>query len=283
MLKTQKYGLVANPVKHSLSPKIHQMGYQFYNLAATYELLALKGSSKDILTYLFDHQYQGVNLSMPYKQAFLGVLDEVDAEAALIQSVNTVKFVDGKSYGISTDGLGFWQDYQQRFKNLPVNCLVLGDGGAATAIIATAAKLGIQTIFVARRHGSHYQKRSAIIRQIADLYNVKIISLDYGESLLDILPQVTCLINATSVGMLSSTDTLLSKKDLQLLPKQATVSDIIYTPQKTVLLKNAAQLGLRINNGIGMLVQQASLSFAFWTGQPLPIAKIKEQLNDYQI
>ena len=274
---TRLAAVVAKPIKHSISPFIHNTAFEKTAVNGVY--LAWEIEAEDLeatVANIRRYDMFGINLSMPYKQEVIQYLDELDPSARLIGAVNTVVNENGTLIGYNTDGKGF-------FKSLPSFAIqgkkmtILGAGGAATAIIAQAALDQAEEIFVFTRQTSYantVSKMVAISRQTKS--KIQVLNLEDSATLQEKINQSDLLVNGTSVGM--DGKTLPLAESIQLL-SQILVADVIYKPFETPFLKWARSQKVEAVNGLGMLLYQAAEAFELWTGQPMPCQEIWQQLE----
>lgn len=272
---TGLYGIVADPIRHSLSPMMHNTAFQVLKMNDVYLAFEVKQQHfADFMTSARILPIKGFNISMPYKVEALSYLDELTSEAKLCQAVNTVKNVNGKLIGHISDGIGFvkaceekgWQIAHQKI-------VVLGAGGAARAIVVALAKQAKEIVVYNR-------SQKDWVGQVNAQCDCSIIlkSLACQESLKEDLKDAYLLIQTTNVGMAPHNDGCLIPDSSYLHP-QLKVADIIYNPKETQLLKLARENGLDYMNGEGMIVYQGAVSFEFWTGQKMPISEVKKSLK----
>lgn len=274
---TRLAAVVAKPIKHSISPFIHNTAFEKTAVNGVY--LALEIEAEDLeatVANIRRYNMFGINLSMPYKQEVIQYLDELTPSARLIGAVNTVVNKNGTLIGYNTDGKGF-------FKSLPSFAIqgkkmtILGAGGAATAIIAQAALDQAEEIFVFTRQTSFaniVSKMAVISRQTKS--RIHVFNLEDLATLQDKITQSDLLVNGTSVGM--DGETLPLAEGIQ-LPSQILVADVIYKPFETPFLKWARSQKVVAVNGLSMLLYQAAEAFELWTGQPMPCQEIWQQLE----
>ena len=274
---TRLAAVVAKPIKHSISPFIHNTAFEKTAVNGVY--LAWEIGVEDLeatVDNIRRYNMFGINLSMPYKQEVIQYLDELAPSARLIGAVNTVVNENGTLIGYNTDGKGF-------FKSLPSFAIqrkkmtILGAGGAATAIIAQAALDQAEEIFVFTRQTSYantVSKMVAISRQTKS--RIQVLSLEDSALLQEKINQSDLLVNGTSVGMDGINMPLPEQIELS---RQILVADVIYKPFETPFLKWARSQKVEAVNGLGMLLYQAAEAFELWTGQPMPCQEIWQQLE----
>ena len=272
---TGLYGIVADPIKHSFSPMMHNTAFQSLGIDDVY--LAFEVKEDHLEQFIQSAQIlpiKGFNVSMPYKQKIIPYLDELTPEAKLCQSVNTVKNDHGQLIGHISDGKGFLMACHEKNWNIQgQKIVVLGAGGAAYAIIVELALNGAKEIVVYNRSDK------PMIRELNEKLDclISLKSLNDKESLRNDLKESYLLIQTTSVGMIPYEDECLI--DESFLCEGLKVADIIYKPKMTKLLKMAESLHLDYMNGEGMILYQGAVSFEFWTGKKMPISKVKKALN----
>ena len=276
---TRLTALLGSPVSHSISPLMHNEAFRLLGLDYVYLCFDVKEDAlPKAVSGLKNCGIRGFNLTMPNKNKIVELLDELSPAAQLIGAVNTVVNENGRLIGYNTDGVGYMQATRDAGYDLTGKTITLmGAGGAATAIIAQAALDGVKNIHIFARTTSRFHKR---IQALADTINASLpccVSLhdnDDKTALKKALDESFLLINATSVGMAPNTDASILT-DTSLLRPELIVSDVIYNPQETKLLRDAKKAGCRTFNGMYMLLYQGAEAFKLWTGQEMPVAEIK--------
>lgn len=277
---TRMAAVVANPIKHSLSPFIHNLAFDLTDENGVY--LAWEVESKKlaaIVENVRNLDMYGLNISMPYKGEIIKFMDELSPAAELIGAVNTVVNHSGKLIGHNTDGIGFFNSLKKYdFKIENKQILVLGGGGAAIALIAQAALSGAKKIVVAARKSASYDPLNEKLAKLSAKTGVEILLTDLSgaDRLQKELNQTDLLVNATSVGMDGASFPL--EKSL-LLPDKLLVVDAIYKVRETPFLYWAKEQGAQTENGLGMLIGQAAESFYLWTGKEMPVDKITLEME----
>jgi 3-dehydroquinate dehydratase/shikimate dehydrogenase len=250
---TRVYGVVGDPVSHSLSPAIMNTALRRENVNAVYLALHAK-TLKDLLACVRDIPIHGLSITMPYKQAILEHLDNTDSHTTKIGACNTVvRAQDGKLYGFNTDTAGVVRPLEQRITLEGARMLVLGAGGAARAAVFGLKERGCE-VFILNRSSAPAQKlaRQAKARSVKRP-DLKKLSFDV-------------IINATPVGMANTRESPLNENEIN----ARYVFDMIYDPAETRLMKMAKERGAQVIPGIEMFVQQAARQFEIWTGKPAP-------------
>ena len=282
---TRLAAVVAKPIKHSISPFIHNLAFDRTGINGVY--LAWEIDNEDLAVTMDNikrYDMYGVNISMPYKQAVIPHLDQLSKSAQLIGAVNTVIPRDGQLIGHNTDGIGFFKslDKLAGFQVQGKVMTILGGGGAATAIIAQAALDGAAKIFVFSRSQS-IERHAATAQKISleTQVPIEVLPLEDSDLLQAKIFQSRLLVNGTSVGM--DGQTLLIDEET-ILPQHLLVVDVIYQPFETPFLNFAKQQGAKTVNGLGMLLFQAAEAFQIWTGKEMPTDYIWEELvQKYQL
>ncbi|MFH1625798.1 MAG: shikimate dehydrogenase [Pseudomonadota bacterium] len=279
---TKVTGILGHPVRHSLSPLMHNTAFESLGLNYVYLPFDIKPENLEgAITAIRYMNIAGVNVTIPYKEKVIRYLDELDTEAELIGAVNTIKNVDGKLLGFNTDGMGFVESlkYDLGFNPKGKNMLMIGAGGAARGIFASLCSNGAKSVCVTNRTSGRAKK---LIEEFSDRFPSVEFSILPLDSLLSsndntlkyCLNSTDLLINATSVGMKGDSLTL----PLNRLPRGVIIYDIVYNPLKTPLLVEAEETGLTTQNGLSMLVFQGALSFKIWTDADPPVKLMKETL-----
>ena len=274
---TRLAAVVANPIKHSISPFIHNSAFEATETNGVY--LAWEVEATDLAETVANirrYQMYGINLSMPYKEQVIPYLDQLSEEARLIGAVNTVVNQNGNLIGYNTDGKGFFKSLPS-FKISKKRLVLLGAGGAAKAILAQAILDGVSQISVFVRSSSMEKTRPYLEKiQNATGFRVDLFALEDVQDLQDSITQADLLVNATSVGMDGSSQPIPTSI---VLPEKLLVADVIYQPFETPFLKWAKEQGNQSINGLGMLLYQAAEAFQLWTGKEMPTDQIWESLK----
>ena len=275
---TRLAAVVANPIKHSISPFIHNTAFAATATNGVYVAWEIETSDlEQTIRNIRRYQMFGINLSMPYKEQVIPYLDELSDEARLIGAVNTVVNHDGILIGYNTDGKGF-------FKSLPSFTItgkkmtLLGAGGAAKSILAQAILDGANQIYVFVRESSMEKTKSYLDRLEEQTgFKVDLYALEDVSELQARIAESDLLVNATSVGMDGQSSPV---PESIVLPETILVADIIYKPFETPFLKWARSQGNPGVNGLGMLLYQAAEAFQLWTGKEMPTEVIWQSLQE---
>ena len=274
---TRLAAVVANPIKHSISPFIHNSAFEATNTNGVYLAWEVDATElAETVANIRRYQMYGINLSMPYKEQVIPYMDQLSEEACLIGAVNTVVNREGTLIGYNTDGKGFFKSLPS-FKISRKRLVLLGAGGAAKAILAQAILDGVSQISVFVRSSS-IEKTRPYLEKIQNVtgFRVDLFALEDIQELQDSITQADLLVNATSVGMDGSSQPIPTSI---VLPEKLMVADVIYQPFETPFLKWARNQGNQSINGLGMLLYQAAEAFELWTGKEMPTDQIWDLLK----
>ncbi|MBZ9713027.1 shikimate dehydrogenase [Deinococcus multiflagellatus] len=267
--------LFADPAAHSLSPRMHAAAFHAAGLGGTYEARRVPAAELGAaLASLRAPGVLGANLSLPHKEAALPLLDDLSAAARAIGAVNTVVHRDGRLHGDNTDAPGLLAALDDAgFDWTPgAQAVVLGAGGAARAAVYAALVLGEQKVWVVNRTPA----RAQALAQSFPAPDRPVAAAPAAD-----VPwaEISLVINASSAGLDAPDQTPLDAAFLARLPAHALVYDMVYKPRDTRLMRDARALGLKAENGLGMLAHQARLAFAQWTGAEVPVSVFVEALG----
>jgi shikimate dehydrogenase len=271
-----RLGIIGWPVRHSLSPTMHNAAFASLGLAWQYELWPTPADQlSQRVDTLRTSNYRGANVTVPHKEAVLPLLDRLDPAAAAIGAVNTVVVDGGQLVGHNTDGEGFLAALRRAgFRPEGCRVLLLGAGGAARAVAYSLLRAGTVTLTIANRD----LKRATLLAEQAALWSHSADLQSVPLTFASIAPYVAntdLLINATSVGMDPDIASCPWPGGLA-LPSQLTVFDLVYRPRGTRLLQLAVASQCRIVDGLEMLVQQGAEALRLWTGREPPIALMRQ-------
>ena len=255
----KKFQVIGNPIKHSLSPEIHNYWIKNNNIDAIYEKQKVNEQDlKYLISQIRNKEIAGINVTVPFKKIIIPYLDELTTEAKETQSVNTIYFQNDKVIGHNTDIGGFEISLQKsKYDVQNKNVFLLGAGGVAPSIIYTLNKMKVSKIFLSNR-----SKEKAI--NLEKLFS-NLVVVDWGE-----VPDFDIVINATSLGLNKEDKMSL---DFSNVGKNKLFYDVIYNPQETNFLKTGKDLGNITVNGKLMFIYQAFLAFQIWH-------QIKPEVNE---
>lgn len=267
--------LIGDPIGHSLSPRLHGAMIARSGVDYTYELHPVKpGELAGFMAEAKAGAWAGFNVTMPYKEAIVPLLDEVDEFAAACGAVNTVCIRQGCAVGHNTDGPGFVDSLLARgLDPAGRTVLLLGTGGAASAVGLALAKAGAARIIIAARRPERARALCArcSIRAEATLFDMGSLCRAAAES--------TLIVNATSLGM-SGKGEFEDMEFLRRAPEGAAVYDLVYQPRRTVLLAAAEAQGLVTVPGAALLVYQAARAFTLFTGERPDAAALLREVEE---
>lgn len=275
---TRMAAVIAKPIRHSISPFIHNHAYQLTATNAVY--LAWEVAEEEVeqsLQQLRVLDMLGANISMPYKKKVLPYLDQLDESAQLIGSVNTIVQKDGRLTGYNTDGLGFLKSLPKTFSIKNKKLVLLGAGGAARAIVLEAIRQGVGEIHLFVRPES-LAKYQAIFSPLSEALSFAIVLHDLSsrDQVHAMMVEADLLLNATGLGM--DGVSLPVPKDFN-FPKGCLVADLAYFPAKTPFLQLAEEQEVQTVNGLGMLFHQAGLAFELMTDKTFPEEEVWQALK----
>ena len=275
---TRMAAVIAHPIRHSISPFIHNLAYELTATNAVYLAWDIAEENlESTISQIRILDMIGANISMPFKQKVFPYLDEVDEMALKIGSVNTIVHRDGKLKGYNTDGIGFFRSLPPAFSIKGKTMVLLGAGGAALAIIAQAIKLGVKqiTVFVRKERLTYYH---ATLEGLEKAFGVSIQlgAIENDQDLQASFDQADLILNATGVGM--DGHSLPIGPHLS-FPSHAFIADMAYYPAATPFLKLGREQGNRTLNGLGMLFYQAEAAFELMTGKVFPAESVWEALT----
>lgn len=276
---TKLTALLGSPVAHSISPLMHNEAFRRLGLDYVYLCFDVdEDSLARAVEGLRACGIRGFNLTMPNKNKIVGLLDKLSPAARLIEAVNTVVNEDGRLIGYNTDGMGYMQAVKDAgYDIIGKSITVMGAGGAATAICAQAALDGVKVLHIfARRSSRFWDRTQKLVDTINSTLDCRAFLHDNGDkgALVQAVGESALLLNATSLGMAPDiegtiiTDTSIFRPDL-------IVSDVVYNPRETRLLREAREAGCRTFNGMYMLLYQGAEAFRLWTGMDMPVVEIK--------
>jgi len=217
----------------------------------------------------------GFNVTIPHKVEVIEHLDDIEENARAAGAVNTVKNIDGKLVGFNTDGDGFIKSLADDLGYFPDSgtIAVIGAGGAARGAIAALCRAGAKRIVITNRSRENGEELARLMRK--QYGSVEITTTGFAAELKTFMGEVSLVVNATSLGM---NNEIIPHVDLKELPSGAKIYDMVYSVPVTPLLSDAAKLGLKCANGLGMLSAQGERSFRIWTGMEPPQGLMKSVL-----
>ena len=266
------YGLIGDPVDHSISPIIQNAAFRRTGLDAIYVTFQVK--KRDLNAAIIGGlalDIRGFNVTIPHKIRITRYLDTLDQEASNIGSVNTVVNHKGSLKGFNTDSVGALKTVKnERLRGASV--LLLGAGGAARAIGHAFAPEVKQMRIVNRTISNARELERALLRK----YQCKVFSSSLSKrKMKEFVESADLIVNASSMGMKGKHDPPIRRGWLH---PSHTVFDIVYDPPLTTLLRNARSAGAQRVDGLEMLLNQGAASFELWTGKSAPIMEMRRAL-----
>lgn len=277
--KTKLVGLLGNPVKHSISPLMHNEAFRQLDMDLIYLAFEVEnGNLEKAVQGLKSLGAIGWNVTMPYKKEICEYLDELSPAARVARSVNTVINKNGKLVGETTDGIGFIRSIEEAGVSISGKKMTLmGAGGAAISVLVQSALDGAREISVFNRKGKSYDNLKEILPEISRVSGCTLNLFEYDEqNLAREINDSDILVNGTPIGM--EPDTEKSPiVDVSIFHKDLFVYDMIYNPEETMLIKQAKNAGCSTMNGLHMLLYQGAAAFELWTGEQMPVEIVKEK------
>jgi len=247
------------PIGHSRSPLIHGYWLKQLGIDGSYTRQPVEPSALPAFIHgLASSSYVGCNVTIPHKESVFNLVAPADESTQRLGAVNTVFLRDGRVLGTNTDGEGFINSLKQGAPQLNLDnrrAVVLGAGGASLAVVNAILEQGASEVAVANRTREKAE-------QLRQRFGPRVIAADWN-ALSAQLAESSLLVNTTSLGMKGQPELDL---DLSRLPHEAVVTDIVYTPLRTRLLRDADRRGNKIVEGLGMLLHQAVRGFSLWFG-----------------
>ncbi len=269
--KTMIVGLFGHPVHHSQSPLMHNTAFAEIGCDFAYAAFDVPPERlEDAVAGIRALGLRGVNVTIPHKVAILPFLDEIDPLAQRIGAVNTVVNEDGRLIGYNTDGMGYVRSLvEETGIDLTKQVVtMLGAGGAARAVACTLAEKGVKAIRIINRSR---EKAERLAEQLHPLVEARALEPhEFAAAVAD----ATLLINTTSIGMYPHVDEMPIPGEW--LHDKLVVSDLIYNPLETKLLRHARETGAVTHSGVGMFVNQGALAFELWTNREAPARLMRE-------
>ena len=256
-MKKFSFGIIGKPLSHSLSPLLHNFWFKKYNVSANYSLLEITPDEiEKTIKRIKKKELQGINVTVPYKQAVIPFLDLLVGDAKETLSVNTIMLnEEGKIVGDNTDVYGFEQGFISKLKNQNLEqskVLILGAGGVTSSVIYALSKKRIKQIFVSNRtlkKAEEIKKRFPFI-EIIEWKNIE-----------EKAKKIDILINATSLGLKNGNN---FDQEFKVTKSNLVYYDIIYNPEETEIIKKLKKRNIQTFNGLEMFIYQGQKSFLLW-------------------
>ena len=256
-MKEKKYGIIGKPLSHSLSPFLHNYWFNKYKILANYSLIEVELKEIDgVIKKIRSGELDGINVTVPYKQAVIPFLDLIIDDAEKTQSVNTINLNEiGQVVGNNTDVHGLVHGFINKLNNQNLDknkILILGAGGVTPSIVYALLKKGIKKIFISNRtlkKAENIKKRFPLIK-IIDWKNIEI-EIEYMD----------IVINATSLGLKGENN---FQQEFNNIKPNLVYYDVIYNPNETTMIQKFNIRGVKTFNGLEMFICQGQKSFCLW-------------------
>ncbi|MCK9392603.1 MAG: shikimate dehydrogenase [Syntrophales bacterium] len=254
------FALFGNPVGHSLSPRMHRTAYEEMRISARYEAYRVENAG-EIIPMMKSLGIDGASVTLPFKEAIIGDLDEITASARTIGAVNTIINREGMLIGDNTDWIGLVRDLKDYMQIKGKTFAVLGAGGMArAAVFGLLQEGGIPVIF------NRTRERGAALARAFNSLSLPLDALDDFRA--------EALIQTTPVGMAPDTDRSPLKREI--LTNFRYVMDAIYNPLTTKLLRDAQEMDCLTINGVGLFIHQGAEQIRIWTGREPSLATMRQ-------
>lgn len=267
--------LIGNPISHSLSPVMHNTAASHLNISLRYGAVEVKQNElSELIASLNKETLQGANVTIPYKNSFLDIVDELTPEAQEIEAVNTLFKENGQLIGDNTDAYGFARPiHQLGYDLVGERAIIFGTGGATKAIVHVLKEMGVaEIVLVSRSRGQ---------RSLSDTQPQTHIQLTDYSAWRAYAEDASIIINATPLGMSPKVgESPVQSSETSCLSGKICY-DIVYNPLETKFLKQAGEAGAETIGGIEMLIHQGSRSFKRWTGCEFPVSVIRKKLMQH--
>jgi shikimate dehydrogenase len=260
----KNFGIIGNPITHSLSPLLHNYWFKKYKLDANYSIIEAKENNlSDIVKKIKDNYLNGINVTLPYKQRIINSIDRIINDAEITGSVNTVlQDENGSIIGENTDVFGLQAAYLKGLKNISnKKTLVIGAGGVAPSVILSLQKSGVKNISIINRT---YEKCLFLKKKF------NYINILSWNNLQSEIGRHDIIINATSLGLKNGEDFDINFSSCS---DDAIYIDTIYNPLKTKTFNYLKDKGIKVFNGLDMFIYQGQKSFYLWN-------KINPEIDD---
>ena len=275
-------GLIGYPLKHSVSPYFQQAALDYYQLDVRYEAWeTTRAELSDVVRNLRKPENVGANVTVPYKEAVLPLLDEVDDLASSIGAVNTIVKEDDKLLGSNTDAYGFIEALEKEghFDPEGKRVVLLGAGGVARAVSFVLLQRKVASLGIT---DGIFERASTLAKELVRQTRKGLPDAKDCETSIRAFPwqnvgsartfaDCGLIVHCTTIGMKDSPQEGQSPLSLEVIPKNVLVYDVVYNPRLTPLLRLAQKAGANMVGGLPMLVYQGAASFKLWTGKEAPV------------
>ncbi|MEX0646593.1 MAG: shikimate dehydrogenase [Balneolaceae bacterium] len=271
---TPHYLVVGHPVHHSLSPVMHRIAIEHHKLQTDYFAVDVRPDQiSEFASWCNKEAFLGCNITIPHKQEFMNLVDQVDPVAQQMGVINTIVKEPGRLTGYNTDAYGFRRPlemYGERIEGGRV--VIFGTGGASRAVAFALTRMGIEEIiFVSRNpHKNKQPENTQVFTEFVDYNQWQ----EYAA-------ETILFVNTTPVGMSPGIKETFLRDGENVLLKEKICYDLVYNPLQTEFLRQAEMAGAICLSGLDMLIYQGSKSFNLWTGKDFPVEKIRQALQNY--
>ena len=251
----KKFGIIGRPIKHSLSPVLHNYWFKKYGLNASYTTIEAEDKDlEDVIKKIREHELAGINVTLPFKQKIINQTDKIINDAELTGSVNTILLDNDKIIGENTDVFGLQAAYLKEIDDCAFkNTLVIGAGGVSPSVILSLQKSGVKKISITNRTS----EKCIFLKKKFNFLN-----LLPWENLKDEIKNFDIIINATSLGLKNGDNFNFNFANTK---KELIYIDTIYNPLETKTYKFLKEEGKKVFNGLDMFIYQGQKSFYLWT------------------
>ncbi len=278
---TELIGLIAYPIRHSMSPTMHNEAFKKLGLDYVYVCFEVDNSTlEDTVKGLRAMKVRGWNVSMPNKGPITQYLDKLTPVAEIVGACNTVVNDNGVLTGTITDGTGAMQALKaEGVEYVGKKMTVIGAGGAATAIQVQAALDGVRELTIFNQKDAFFEKAEETVKKLREKTDCVVNLYDLADhaKLKSELDSSDIYIDSTSCGM-KPLEGVVAIPDKSYLRPDLVVMDTVYAPRETELLKWATEVGCKNFNGLGMMLYQGAAAFKLWTGKDMPVDFIRDVL-----
>ena len=260
----KKFGIIGKPIKHSLSPILHNYWFKKYNIDADYEIIEPADKElPEIIKKIKQGDFVGINVTLPFKQKIINYIDKVVNDAELTGSVNTILLDnDSAVIGENTDVYGLQAAYLKEFdNNLNKKALVIGAGGVSPSVVLSIKKSGIKNIFITNRTN----EKCIFLKKKFNFLNIVL-----WKNLKTEIKKFDIIINATSLGLKNGDDFNFNFNNTK---NDVIYIDTIYNPLETKTFKYLREEGRKVFNGLDMFIYQGQKSFYLWN-------KVNPEIDD---
>ncbi len=252
----KKFGIIGNPIKHSLSPVLHNYWFEKYKIDASYSIIDIKDENElpELIMQLRNKKISGINVTLPYKQKIVSHVDTIVNDAKTTSSVNTL-YLDNKDtiIGENTDVFGLQAAYLKEIDNASKKrALVIGAGGVSPSVILSLQKSSVQEISITNRTS----EKCIFLKK-----KFKNLSIIQWEKLQQEIKNFDIIINATSLGLKGNEDFAFNFDQTK---RNLIYIDTIYNPLETKTLKYLKEMDIKVFNGLNMFIYQGQKAFYLW-------------------